>query len=83
MVMGTKFKNPSNDYVETASSFAWLWTILWAPLYFAFKGIWSHAVVSLVLGICTFGVSSIVYAFFANSIVGNNYSKKGWIKLDD
>ena len=81
--MGTRFKNSSNDYIEIASSLAWLWTLLWAPLYFAFKGIWSHAVVSLVLGICTIRLSSIVYAFFANSIVRNNYSKKGWIKLKD
>ena len=77
--MGTKFKNPSNDYVEEAPSLAWLWALLFGPLYFAIKGVWPHALGSLVLAIVTFGISHFIYFFFANSIIRKSYLKKGWI----
>ena len=80
--MGKKYKNPSNGYVETASSIAWLWVSLWAPIYFAVKGIWTHAILSLVLGIVTFGISNLVYVFLANSIIRKSYLKKGWQEIE-
>ena len=81
--MGTKFKNPSNDYIEEASSLAWLWALLFGPLYFAIKGVWPHALGSLVLAIVTFGISHFIYFFFANSIMRESYLKKGWIKISE
>lgn len=81
--MGTKFKNPSNDYVEEASSLAWLWALLFGPLYFGIKGVWPHAFGSLILALLTFGISHFVYCGFANSIIRKSYLRKGWIEMDD
>jgi hypothetical protein len=77
-----QFKNSSNGYVETASV-PWLWTLLFGAFYFAVKGIWTHCIVSLIIGILTCGLSWLVYPFFANSIVRNHYLKNGWIELDN
>ena len=33
-----KFKNPSNDYVETTTSWAFLWIFILGPIYFLVKG---------------------------------------------
>jgi len=75
-----KFKNPSNGHIEYADK-AWLWTLLFGGLYFASKGIWSHAVIGLVLAIFTYGVSWFIYPFFATQIVRTNYLRKGWIEV--
>ena len=85
-----QFKNPQNDHVETVTSgLSWLWVFLWTPIYYAVKGIWTHAIVSLVLGIIgwsvTMGIGAIaigvVYAFLNKSIVKSHYLKKGWIEV--
>ena len=53
-----QFKNPQNDHVETVTSeLSWLWVFLWTPIYYAVKGIWIHAIVSLVLGIIGWSVT--------------------------
>ena len=64
------FKNPSNDFVqETSSPLSWLWVFLFGFLYFAVKGIWTHAVANFILVICTvvlgilFSVSAPVDGF--------------------
>jgi hypothetical protein len=72
-----KFKNPTNDFIEE-SSVCGLWCFLFGPLYFMYKGVWSHAAVSLILALCTMGLSNLVYPFFAGSAVRNNYLSKGW-----
>jgi uncharacterized membrane protein len=85
-----QFKNPQNDHVETVTSgLSWLWVLLWTPIYYAVKGIWTHAVASLVLGIigwsATMGVGAviigIIYAFLNKSIVKSHYLRKGWIEV--
>ncbi len=87
-----QFKNPQNGYVETATTgISWLWAFLWAPIYYAVKGIWTHAIVSFllawVLGGVTFGLAAliigIVYACMNKSIVRSHYLKRGWIELDE
>ncbi len=78
--MARKFKNPSNGYSEEVSGATWLWCLLFGAFYFAFKGIWTHAVVSFGAAFLTFGVSWLIYPFFAKSIVENSYRKKGWIE---
>lgn len=77
-----KFKNKENGYVEEASA-PWLWTLLFGVLYFAVKGIWSHVVIGFVLGCITFGISWLVYPFFANGIVRKRYLQNGWVELDE
>lgn len=81
------FRNPQNNYVEEGTTgISWLWAFLWAPLYYAVKGIWPHAIFSFllawVLGPFTFGIAAlivgIVYAFINKSVVRSHYLKKGW-----
>lgn len=74
------YKNPTNGYTERYyPSNAVICTLLFAPIYFAVKGVWTHAVASLILAILTSGVSNIVYCFFAPSIMQNHYLRKGWV----
>ena len=74
------FRNPANNYVEESAA-PWLFTLLFGFFYFAVKGIWTHVLISVVLAFCTFGVSWLVYPFFANGIVRTYYRRKGWIEI--
>lgn len=87
-----KFKNPQNDYVEeVTSSMHWLWAFLWTPIYYAVKGIWTHAIASFVLNWVVGGATifvgtiifGVVYAFMNKSIVRKHYLKKGWIEVTE
>ena len=74
-----RFKNPSNGYIETVSC-PWLWALLFGPIYFAVKGVWTHFVAGIMLGMFTFGVSWFFYPFFAGGIIRNHYLSKGWLE---
>lgn len=78
-----KFKNPQNDYVEEVSDDTWLWALLFGGFYFAYKGIWIHFIIGLILAIMTFGVSWFIYPLFARSIVIAHYQKSGWQVVSD
>lgn len=75
-----KFKNTINNYTEESSA-PFLWCLIFGGLYFAYKGIWSHAVIGLVLAIPTVGVSWLLYPFFAKEIVRKHYLSKGWVPV--
>ena len=75
-----KFKNPSNDHIEKISS-PGLWTFLFGSFYFAFKGVWSHALISFILALVTVGISWLIYPFFASSIMRKHYLNKGWSEI--
>lgn len=75
-----KFKNPANGHVETAHS-AGLWTLLFGSLYFAVKGVWTHAFISFILALCTFGISWLIYPFYGTQIVRTSYLRRGWIEI--
>ena len=36
---------------------AWLWTLLFGAIYFAYKGIWGHAIVAIIVALCTMCIS--------------------------
>lgn len=74
------FKNPENGYIEEVRHPA-LWTMLFAPLYFLAKGVWTHAIISAILAYYTYGFSNIVYAFFAGAIIETNFLRKGWLRV--
>ena len=75
--MAIIYENPANNYREISSA-PWAWTLLFGAFYFAVKGIWKHAILSVVLGVITLGISWLVYPFLANSIVRNHYLRRGW-----
>jgi hypothetical protein len=54
---------------------------LFGFVYFAVKGVWTHAIASLTLAIVTAGVSWFFYPFFARGAVEKNYLRKGWIPV--
>lgn len=78
-----KFKNPNNGYVEEVSDLVWLWVLLLGCVYFAVRGVWTHAVVGLVLAILTWGVSWLVYPFFARIIMQRHYLRRGWQEVSN
>jgi hypothetical protein len=56
--------------------------LLLGPIYFAAKGIWGHAAISLLLAVLTssfFLISWFIYPFFANAIVEKHYLRNGWV----
>ena len=71
------FENPTNGYRESVSS-PWLWVLLFGTFYFAVKGVWTHAIVSLVLALLTVGITWLIYPFFASGIMRRHYLSKGW-----
>jgi len=78
-----KFKNPVNDYIEEISVIVWFWMLLFGPFYFAFKGIWGHAVGSAVLVVLTAGIAWFIYPFFSKSIIKKHYLRHGWIEIEN
>lgn len=76
-----KFENPANGHIERTPIFAWLWTLLFGPIYFAIRGVWTHAVASFLLGGLTLGVSWLLYPLLAGGIIRRHYLRKGWIPL--
>ena len=71
------FRNPVNGYEEKVGS-PWIWCFLFGCIYFAVKGIWTHAVVGFLLAIFTAGVSWLIYPFFARGAVERYYLRRGW-----
>jgi hypothetical protein len=72
-----RFRNPANGYVEELAD-PGLWSFLFGAFYFASKGVWTHAVIGLVLAMPTFGLSCLIYCFFATGIMRKYYLSKGW-----
>lgn len=77
----THFENPSNGYRESIEG-AWLWTLLFGCFYFAYRKVWSHALISAVLAVMTLGISWLVYPFFARNILTKYYLREGWHPVD-
>jgi hypothetical protein len=75
-----KFRNPANGYEEEVGH-AWLWCLLFGFIYFAIKGVWTHAAASLALAIITAGISWVIYPFFARVAVEKSYLRRGWIPV--
>jgi hypothetical protein len=75
-----QFQNPTNGHMETASV-PWLWTLCFGAFYFAVKGIWVHFFIGIVCGLITYGLSWLIYPFFASAIIRNHYLRNGWIEV--
>lgn len=73
----TAFVNSANGHVERIDS-VWIWVLLLGCIYFAAKGVWTHAVAGLLAAIVTGGLSWLAYPFFAKRIMRTHYLRKGW-----
>jgi len=67
-----RFRNPANGYVETVR-LAFLWSLLFGVFYYAFKGLWFAAILSIL-----FLPSWLVLPFLARRMLTNHYLRMGW-----
>ena len=80
--MASYYKNPANQYIEKVS-YAGVLTLFLGCFFFAFRGIWTHFVISLALAVITFGLSWLIYPFFASGIVKKHYQRNGWTEIPE
>ena len=81
-----EFQHPTSDYTETCSS-PWLWTLLFGFFYFAVKGVWRHALISIVA--CVITAPTVIgplfvwigYTIAAKDVVRKSYLRKGWTEI--
>jgi len=69
--------NKSNGHTVN-TGMAWLWTLLFGALYFAYKGIWGHAILSIIIACLTMCISWLIYPFFAGKLIEDHYLKLGY-----
>lgn len=75
------FKNlKSGQYVIAVNR--WYFVILFAPIYFALKGMKFHCITSFILMILTLGLSNTIYAFFAHRLLVSHYLRNGWVEVE-
>jgi hypothetical protein len=74
------FRNPANGHVERIDG-VWAWVLLLGCIYFAAKGVWTHAVAALLAAVVTGGLSWFVYPFFAGKVMRTHYLRKGWVAV--
>ena len=74
------FRNPTNGHTERVGP-AWLWALLFGVFYFAWRGLWTHAIIGFALAFLTLGVSWVVYAILAPGIVRKSYLQRGWVPV--
>lgn len=79
---GHKYTHPESGKVELISWKTGLWTLFFGWCYFAYKGVWKHACLSLAASGFTLGVSWLIYPFFACDILRNHYRKNGYKEGD-
>jgi hypothetical protein len=75
-----RFQNPANGYEEDIGT-PWIWCLLFGCIYFAVRGVWTHAVAALLLAVITARFSWLVYPFFARAAVERHYFRKGWLPV--
>jgi len=72
--------NPLNNYSESISYFdTFTSTLLFGVLYFAYRRVWNHFFIGLILAITTMGISWLIYPFFSYWMIKKHYLRNGWI----
>lgn len=91
--MEQTFRNPANGHTESVGGMSWLAVIVFGAFYLAYKGLWGHFFIWLVLvggfTVLTGGpgllialpLASIGYAIGINGILTNSYLRKGWVEV--
>lgn len=71
------FKNPQTGTTRIVLGGAsWLWCLLFGWLYYAFKGMWGMAFISLV----TLNGLFVVMPILNSGIVQRHYENMGWVQ---
>lgn len=73
-----RFRNTSNGYEEEVGT-PWIWCVLFGCIYFAVRGIWTHAVAAMLLALLTGGFSWLIYPLFARRTVQTHHLRRSWV----
>lgn len=77
-----KFRHPLSAYTERVDFVpTFIGTLILGTIYFAIRGVWRHAIASLLFAVLTCGISWFIYPFFAPGIIRRDYLRKGWIRV--
>lgn len=74
------YKHPANGHTERVGP-AWLWVLLFGVFYFAFRGMWRHAILLFVLVLPTLGIAWVYYIVTARAQVRADYLRRGWLPV--
>ncbi|WP_416467706.1 hypothetical protein [Pseudomonas sp. LFS044] len=92
--MARTFRNPANGHVEEVAGEAAGLVVLLGPIYLAFKGLWGHFFLWLLLvggfSLATGGygivfalpIATIAYAATINKMIVNSYLRRGWQEVN-
>ena len=76
------FENPANGYKVKVDSFsAFVWTTIFGPFYFLFRGNTLHFFLSLLFSLSAIGW--FIYPFFAASILRRMYYERGYRVVEE
>lgn len=79
-----RFVNPLNGYEQTdGGRYAWLWCLLFGPVYFLARGNYALGLMSLILAGATAGFSWLIFPFFVDLINREDLLRKGFKEIDD
>jgi hypothetical protein len=80
----TIFRHPHTGVISrvTAQGSFWL-TLGLGSFYFAYKEHWLAAVGGILAALLTYGLSWLVFPFFAHRLIIDNYRRKGWIEIGE
>ena len=74
-----KAYNPTNGAVEEIwEGFSWPCLFL-GFIWYIYKGMWGWGVISLILAACTWGLSWLIFPFFANEQHATSLMKLGYL----
>jgi hypothetical protein len=77
--MTTVFENPANGYRVKVDTFtAWLWTSIFGPFFFLFRGNILHFFLWFLVGGISAGAGIFIYPFFAANILRRTYYERGY-----
>ncbi len=78
----SEFKHPTSNEIATVNELAWIPCFLFGPFYLGVQGNAGQAVLWLILGVCTFGISwFFILPFFVKGILEKEYIKHGWSRV--
>ncbi len=60
---------------------AFVFCLIFGPLYFAVQGNWRHAIAAAVLAAVTDGVSWLIYPFFIRRLTLAHHERTGWRRI--
>src|SRR4030066_254981 len=74
-----KAYHPVNDSTEEIwEGFSWP-CLFCGFLWYMYKGMWGWGIIALILAVCTFGISWLIFPFFANAQYAKSLLERGYL----